>query len=107
MENALLCISKVILHKNKSRGEQFLWNKIEIWAGFGPVGNTEKKSLGRLRATFEAVVFKFSKTQSKIVNLKLRKSKFNTKRFIVALIFYTTKPHIQHQLLFITLKSKS
>jgi hypothetical protein len=25
----------------------------EIWAGFGPVGNTEKKIGGRLWATFE------------------------------------------------------
>ena len=30
----------------------------EIWAGFGPVGNTEKK-WGRLRATFESVFFMF------------------------------------------------
>ena len=34
-------ISKDILHK--SSGEQFLWNKIEIWAGFGQVSNNEKK----------------------------------------------------------------
>ena len=34
-------ISKDILHK--SSGEQFLWNKIEIWAGFGQVSNYEKK----------------------------------------------------------------
>ena len=32
----------------------------EIWAGFGLVGNTEKKKLGQLRATFEASFFMFS-----------------------------------------------
>jgi hypothetical protein len=31
----------------------------EIWAAFGPVGNTEKK-LGGLCATFEAGFFMFS-----------------------------------------------
>ena len=32
----------------------------EIWAGFGPVGNTEKKVLGRLGPTFEGGFFMFS-----------------------------------------------
>ena len=31
-----------------------------IWTGFGPIVNTEKKSLGRLLATFEDVFFMFS-----------------------------------------------
>ena len=44
--------SKVIILK--SRGEH--GTEVEIWTGFGPVGNTEKK-LGRLRATFEGVFF--------------------------------------------------
>ena len=33
--------------------------EIEIWAGFGPVGNTEKKN-GLLWATFEVGFFLFS-----------------------------------------------
>ena len=33
--------------------------EIEIWAGFGPVGNTEKKWEGRLWATFEGGLFMF------------------------------------------------
>ena len=31
--------------------------EIEIWAGFGLIGSTEKRGLGRLRATFEGVFF--------------------------------------------------
>ena len=30
----------------------FFCTEYEIWADFGPVGNTEKKMLGQLRATF-------------------------------------------------------
>ena len=35
--------------------EDFYGTGIEIWAGFGPVGITEKNPLGPLWATFEAV----------------------------------------------------
>ena len=41
-----------------AQGEIFMEQK--MWAGFGPVGNTEKKSLGRLWATFEDGFFMFS-----------------------------------------------
>ena len=37
-----MTLLKVIIEK--SRGGKFLWNRIEIWAGFGPVGITEKKN---------------------------------------------------------------
>ena len=30
--------------QGRESGETFLWNI--LWAGFGPVGNTEKKTLG-------------------------------------------------------------
>ena len=33
---------------------------IGIWAGFGPIGSTEKKGLGRLWATLEGGFFMFS-----------------------------------------------
>ena len=52
-------VFKVIIHK--SRGEHFLWNRIEIWSGFGPVGNTEK--LGGLWATFEGSFSMFSRAK--------------------------------------------
>ena len=43
---------------------------IEIWAGFGPVGITEKKThLGQLFATFEAGFFKFSWAKININNI--------------------------------------
>ena len=42
---------------------------IEIWAGFGPIGSTEKKCLGRLWATFEGVFFMFSGAKKIIKNL--------------------------------------
>ena len=35
-------------------GRHFYGRENVIWAGFGPVGNTEKKMLGQLWATFEA-----------------------------------------------------
>ena len=38
-------------------GRHLYWTKNVVWAGFGPIGNTEKKSLGRLWATFEDVFF--------------------------------------------------
>ena len=41
-------------------GRHFYGTENVIWAGFGPIGNTEKKSLGRLWATFEDVFFMFS-----------------------------------------------
>ena len=34
-------LPKIIMEK--SRGGRFLWKISKIWAGFGPVGNTEKK----------------------------------------------------------------
>ena len=34
-------------------GRHFYGTENVIWAGFGPIGNTEKKSLGQLWATFE------------------------------------------------------
>ena len=37
----------------------FYGAEIEIWAGFGPVGNTEKINLGRLGTTFEDAFFMF------------------------------------------------
>ena len=40
LNQPLLHEGKVIIHK--SHDEQ-MEQKIEIWAGFGPVGNTEKK----------------------------------------------------------------
>ena len=35
------------LYKSRA-GRHFYGIENEIWAGFGPIGNTEKKSLGRL-----------------------------------------------------------
>ena len=40
-----------------------------IWAGFGPIGNTEKKSLGWLWATFEDGFFMFSAAIFFLVNV--------------------------------------
>ena len=45
-------MAKVTLEK--SCGGRFLWKIFEIWAGFGQIGNTEKK-FGRLWLTFESV----------------------------------------------------
>jgi hypothetical protein len=39
------------------RSETFLWEKNVIWAGFGPIGNTEKKEVW---ADYVAVFFQFS-----------------------------------------------
>ena len=39
-------VSPKVIFKHKSCGEQFIYlygKEIEIWAGFGPVGNAEKK----------------------------------------------------------------
>ena len=38
----------------------FYGTGIEIWAGFGPIGSTEKKGLDQLSATFEGGFFMFS-----------------------------------------------
>ena len=40
-----------------------------IWAGLGSIGNTEKKSLGRLCATFEEDFFMFLGAKFKKINL--------------------------------------
>jgi hypothetical protein len=40
-------------------GTHFYGTENVIWAGFEPIGNTEKKSLGRLWATFEDGFFMF------------------------------------------------
>ena len=41
-------------------GRHFYGTENEIWAGFGPVGNTEKKIGGQLWVTFEGGFFMFS-----------------------------------------------
>ena len=46
-------------------GRHFYGTENEIWAGLGPVGNTEKKGLGLLWATFEDLLFMFSWTKTK------------------------------------------
>ena len=43
-------VYKVIIYK--SRGEPFLWNKYEIWAGFEPVCSTETFGLGHKVCSF-------------------------------------------------------
>ena len=52
----LLVLKSLIISRTVSH---FDGTEIEIWAGFGLVGNTEKK-LGRLGATFESGFFMFS-----------------------------------------------
>ena len=56
---------KVIIEK--SRGEGFLWKIFEIWAGLGPVGNTEKKIGGQLQAFFEGGSFMFSGAKKNVI----------------------------------------
>ena len=46
----------------------FYGTGIEILAGFGLVGSTEKKGLGWLRATFEGGLFMFSGGKKRKVN---------------------------------------
>ena len=46
--------------KQSHAGRHFFGTENVIWAGFGPIGNTEKKSLGRLWATFQDGFFMFS-----------------------------------------------
>ena len=46
------------LYRNRT-GRHFYGTENEIWAGFRPVGNTEKKIGGWLWATFEGVFFMF------------------------------------------------
>ena len=50
--------SKVIIHK--SRCEHFYGTEIEIWAGFWPVGITEKKTWVDYEQLLRAVFFMFS-----------------------------------------------
>ena len=44
----------------------FYGTTIEIWAGFGPIGSTEKKGLGQLRATFEGGFFYVFRGQTNV-----------------------------------------
>ena len=39
------------LHKRRA-GRHFYGTENEIWAGFGPVGNTEKKRFGLIMSNF-------------------------------------------------------
>ena len=43
---------------------------IGIWAGFGPIGSTEKKGLGRLWATLEGGFFMFSGAKKMLIFFK-------------------------------------
>ena len=45
----------------------FYGTGIKSWAGFGPIGSTEKKGLGRLCATFEGGVFMFSGAKKMLI----------------------------------------
>ena len=55
-------------------GKHFYGTENDIWAGFEPVGNSEKKNGGRLLATFEGVLFMFSGAKKKFDScLKLSK----------------------------------
>ena len=60
----LKLVTSILVSKSLQRSPvvgDFYETAIEIWAGFGPVGITEKnKHLGQLGATFEAGFFKFS-----------------------------------------------
>ena len=50
----------------KSRvGKHLYGTENEIWAGLGPVGNTEKKIGGQLWATFESLFLMFSGAKQK------------------------------------------
>ena len=62
--------SEKSLYRNPT-GRRFYGTENEIWAGFGPVGNTEKKVLGQLRATFEGSLFMFSGDFFSIFCLKI------------------------------------
>ena len=53
-----LCLFIALLYRSPT-GRHFYGTENEIWAGFGPVGNTEKMG-GQLWATFEGVFFMFS-----------------------------------------------
>ena len=55
----MICLPAKSLYRSRA-GRHFYGTKSEIWAGFGPVGNTEKKIVGRLRAAFEGGFFMFS-----------------------------------------------
>ena len=68
----------------------------EIWAGFRPVGNTEKKKLGRLWATFEEDFFMFSNAKRLFFFWKccsVRTEKFHRKKK-KKYFFYGEKPPI-------------
>ena len=41
-------LSKVITEKSRGAVGDFYGTGIEIWTGFGPIGSTEKKGLGKL-----------------------------------------------------------
>ena len=43
-----------------SAGRHFYGTENVIWAGFGPIGNTEKKKLGPIMSTIEDGFFMFS-----------------------------------------------
>ena len=66
----LLLAKKVIIEK--SRGGRFLWTGIEIWAGFGPVGNAEKKGHGQIMIQGQKKIF--FKTEKNIVASALKRS---------------------------------
>ena len=40
-----------------AQGDIFMEQKIVIWAGFGPIGNTEKKKFGPIMSNFRGRVF--------------------------------------------------
>jgi hypothetical protein len=45
-------------------GRHFYGTENEIWAGFGPVGNTEEKNCGLIMSNFfEGVFFMFSEAK--------------------------------------------
>jgi hypothetical protein len=55
---------KVIIEK--SCGRRFLWKISEIWAGFGPVGNTEKEIGADYQQLLRAVFFSCFHGQKKV-----------------------------------------
>ena len=44
---SVICMESKSLYRSRA-GRHFYGTENVIWAGFGPIGNTEKKSLGRL-----------------------------------------------------------
>ena len=45
-------LSKVIIEKSSAAVGDFYGTGIEIWAGFGPIGSTEKKGSGPIMSNF-------------------------------------------------------